>query len=216
MRKLLLTVALAGLMAGVVMAQGFLGGRMGGAGFLVSLPDVQKELKLTDDQKKAFTDAAAKGRGIFRAEPDERAKLVEEYNKAMTKAIDGLKSEQKARLLGIEAQVAEKNKQPQIFTRAEVQKALKLDDKQKDTVKDTLGNVEKDAKEIFEDAKGGGFEKFAEVREKVGKLNAEAYEKITKTFSDTQKKAWKDLQGEKFEVKMPNFKGKGKKSKDDF
>jgi len=221
MRKVILTAVLACLLTVPVLAQpGVFGGGAASGPSLLAIPDVQKELKLTDDQKKAVTGAREKMMETLKEEGFEGfAKARETYTKSLTKVYDDLKSEQKKRLLGIEAQAAEKNKTPQIFSRKEVQTALTFTDKQKDSVKDSITEMEKDAKELRDDAKGDR-EKFVEAFKKIRKMNEDTYDKITKTFSDDQKKSFKELQGEKFEGNLNPFgkgKGPGKKKKtDDF
>src|SRR5262245_51926510 len=139
MRKLCMTSVLVALLAMPVLAQfGF--GRMGGgmdANALLGNADVQKALKLSEEQKTAIGEAT-KGRGeAFRAafqDMDQEAirKAQETYTKAMTKVREGLKSEQTKRLAEIEIQAAVQMNSPSIFKQERVQKALKLTDKQKE------------------------------------------------------------------------------------
>jgi hypothetical protein len=224
MRKCFLTVALAALVCLPAFAQfpGMMGrGGVTGA-FLLSIEGVQKELKLTADQKEAIekagkdrTAAFAKAREDMDREGFQTAQ--EGYTKAMTKVVDGLKPDQKKRLLGIEVQLAEKNKSAAIFKNAEVVKALALTDKQKESAKELLGEMEKDAKELFSEVQGD-FTKMRAVGQKVQKMSAETYTKIAKGLSEKQLEAWKDLKGEKFDVVMPKgggFKGKDKAKKTD-
>ena len=227
MRKALLTLALVGMMAVPLLAQFrgmFGGGGMDGPGLLAN-KSVQEELKLTDDQKKdlkAATDARQKAFAKMREDGFDRdtmVKIGEDFNKAAKKVADGLKPAQKKRLLQIEVQLATKNNSVRIFQNSEVQKALKLTEKQQKTIKSTLSDLEKDIKELFQESKGR--EAFTKVRE----MNKEAFATVTKSLDADQKKAWETLAGEKFEGKGPpfefNFKGKGKgkgrkdKKKDD-
>lgn len=224
MRKCLLTAALACLVCvPVLLAQPGAGmfGRGALEGVLLTNAEVQKELKLTDDQKKdlkaagdEMREAMAKAREDMDREGFQKA--TEAYGKAVAKVKDGLKDAQKKRLLGIQAQLAEKNKSVAIFADKEVAKAMKLTDKQKEV----LSEYEKDAKELREELKGD-FSKFREIGPKIQKLGSETYAKVTDSLSDDQKTAWKELKGDKFDVSKINFggggrqKGKGKKSKDD-
>ena len=215
MRKILLTVAMAALVCLPVLAQRPGGGRgFDLSSMLLSNEGVQKELKLTDEQKKEIAkagkerqEAVAKAREDMDMEA--RQKAHEPYTKAISKVKAGLKSEQKSRLLGIEVQVSEKNKSVAIFKNAAVVKALKLDDKQKETLKELLTEYEKDVKEIFEEAKGDRT-KFKGAFEKVQKMGGEAYAKVAKSLTEKQQEAWKELKGEKFEVTFPKFGPKGK------
>ena len=220
MRKILLTVVMAALVCLPALAQ-FRGMGMGGdmSATLLTIEGVQKEIKLSDDQKAAITKAGKDRTEAFtkaREDMDMEAgqKAQADYTKAIAEVKKALKSEQKKRLLGIEVQVAEKNKTAAIFKNAEVVKALAMTDKQKETLKELLSDNEKDAKELFEDAKAAGdFSKFREVGQKVQKMSAATYTKVSKGLSEKQVEAWKELKGEKFEVVFPKgggFKGKDK------
>jgi hypothetical protein len=229
MRKAFLTLAFVALVAGAVLAQrGGRGGMMGpiDSATLLSNKGVQEELKFTDDQKKdvkAAQDARQKAFAKAREDMDFSAfgKIQEDFTKGMKKVQDSLNSVQKKRLMQIEVQLAARNKNARIFANPEVVSALKLNDKQQKTVKSTLSDLEKDTKELMDDAKGD-FQKRFQAMRKAGEMNQEAYATITKTFSEDQNKAFKDLGGKAFDYK-PEFggfgggrgKGKGKK-KDDF
>jgi hypothetical protein len=225
MRKTVLTLVLVGLLSLPVLAQfgrGMFGGGAMDATALLGLADVQKALKLSDEQKKSITEATTARGTAFRAaiqdmDQDAMKKAGEDFTKSMTKVKEGLTSEQKKRLGQLEVQAAIQNNQPSIFKREDIQKALKLSDKQIATVKDTLTEIEKDGKELMEEAKGD-FSKFKEVMTKMTDMNKEGFSKIAKSLTEEQKKIWTEMQGEKFEGKLtPTFGGKGgKKKKDDF
>jgi hypothetical protein len=222
MRKVLLTALLVGLLALPVLAQFPLGGMMGRAmdgTALLGNEGVQKELKLNDEQKKAITAANKARQEAFRAafqdkDRDAMQKATQDFTKAMGKVKDGLSKTQLARLTEIEIQVAVQMNQPSIFKNERVQKALKLTDKQKDAVKEALSDLDKDVKEMMEDAKGDR-EKMVAAFKKMQTMGKDSFTKITKTLSEAQKETWKKMQGEKFELKLGGFGGKGKK-KDDF
>jgi len=226
MRKVLLTVALAALVYLPVMAQPGPGlfGRGGDlSAMLLANKDVQKEIKLTDDQKKDIEKAGKERQEAFakaREDMDREGfqKAMETYTKAITKVKKDLKPEQQKRLLGIEVQVAEKNKTVAIFKNAEVVKALSLTEKQQDAVKELMSEYEKDAKEIFEEVKGDRT-KFKGAFEKIQKMGGETFTKVTKSLTEKQQEAWKELKGEKFDVNLfgtfPKGKGKDRPKKSD-
>jgi len=230
MRKVLMTAALVILLVLPVLAQrrggGFRG--PGGPDMILQNKSVQEELKLDDKQKTALKEISTKQREsmtkafeLFKdGEKDKgkeaMTKATEETNKALAKLREGLTSTQAKRLTEIEVQRATATSNPNIFKNAAVVKILKLTDKQKDAVKETVTELDKDRKEVMEDA-GKDREKFKEARTKVQKLQKDAFAKITKSLTEDQVKAWKDAAGEKFEYKEnPNpFKGgKGKRGKD--
>ncbi len=215
MRKVLLTLALVGLLAvPAVLAQrggfgrgGFGFGRGGmviDASTLLANKSVQAELKLSDDQKKDLKEIN-KARALLRAarEDDDKDAAKEaqaSLEKATKKLKESLTSAQSKRLLQIEVQLAVKRNNAKIFENTEVQKALKLTDKQKKLVKTTFSEMEKDLRELREEAKSDP-KKFREVFQKQREMSKEAFTTITKSFDDDQKKAWKDLPGEEFEGK---------------
>jgi len=216
MRKGILFAVLIGLLALPVLAQfpggGFRGAMDGNA--LLGLPDVQKELKLTDDQKevvKKATDARREAmRNAFSGGNFDREamqKATEEYNTAMSKVRKDLKPEQTRRLLGIELQAAEKAKSPRVFASPDVQKAIKMTDEQKQTVKELMSDMEKDLKELRDDAKGDR-EKLTALGKKMVSMNQEAYTKITKKLTEDQKTALKELKGEEFKGNLNPFGGR--------
>lgn len=226
MRKLILTAVMAGLISLPVLAQFPFGGmgRGGDSNSMLSSKDVQKELKLTEDQIKTITTAGTEMQKAFRAaiqDMDREAmqKAREEQTKALTKVREGFSGDQKKRFFQLEVQSAAKGNQAAIFGREDVQKVMKFTSEQKDKVKSALSELEKDVKEIFEDAQGDR-EKFGAAMKKVQGLGKDTFDKVTKSLSDDQKKAWKELQGDEFKGEFrPAFggfgKGKGKK-KDDF
>jgi len=223
MRKVLLTLALVCLLALPVLAQFRQGGGAMDATALLSNKSVQEELKLTDDQKKLIAEAKdARDKAFTKMREDKNfddaKKVGEDYTAAIKKVIEKLDEKQLKRLVAIEVQQAEKANNPKVFLNEEVQKALKFTSKQKDLAKDTCADIEKDLKEMRDEAKGD-FKKFAEIFKKAGELNKGGYEKISKSLDEDQVKALKDIKGEAFDLKVENpFKdkfGKDKKKKDD-
>ena len=137
-------------------------------------------------------------------------------NEETTKSLkDGpmaaLKPEQAKRFQQIEIQ----QKGLAAFNDAEVQKTLKITDKQKDEIAGQIKDVEKDRAEIMKDAQGDRT-KMQEARTKITELNTKATDKIISTLTDDQKKAYKELVGEKFEIKFDFGGGKGKKGDKSF
>jgi hypothetical protein len=215
MRKVFLTLGLMAVLSLPILAQrggrGFGGGMMGPitSATLLSNKSVQDELKLTDDQKKDIKTAGEVRQKAFRKAQEDMDRegfqtAMQDYGKAMKKVADNLKTNQKERLLQIEVQLAVKNKSPRIFANPDVQKALKLTEKQTKMVKNTLSEADKDAKEVMEDAKGD-FSKMREAFQKIQKLNQDSYAAISKSLDADQKKALETFQGTKFTGKGPPF-----------
>ena len=214
MQKALLTMALAGMIAIPVAAQ-FRPGLAGGRGNVLANKSVQAELKLTDSQKKEVGEiqkaqqaAMREAFGLFREDKEkaqeQMKKATETTKEAYKKLREGLKSEQQKRLGEIEIQVAVKDKRLDLFRNEDVLKILKLSDTQKENLKETGVAFMKDAKELFDDAKGN-FRKMAETQKKVKGLSNEAFDKVMKGLDTDQKKALEKAQGESFDYKPDEF-----------
>jgi Spy/CpxP family protein refolding chaperone len=204
--KVSLALGLALLVAGPAMAQRGPGGRGGGIGMLLRNKSVQEELKLDKDQVDKLTAAFEK----FREDnKDDFAKLGrdsnasrEEREAAMKKigegsrkvAADVLKPEQMKRLKQIQVQ----QEGVRAFANPEVEKDLKLTDKQKDELKTIAEDLQKQQREIFQNA-GGNRE---EARKKMTDLRKEKMDAALKVLTDEQKKTYKELTGAHFEIKF--------------
>jgi hypothetical protein len=202
-----LTAALLGLLASPVFAQfGFFGSQDIGPSRLVINADVQKELKLSRDQVEKFTKATQEMRDKIREAIQGSGGDMDKFRKALAKlqaegdklVADTLKPEQLKRLRQIELQANGHRS----FTRAEVQKELKLTDRQKKDVEKIADDVKKETEGLFKDV-GRDREKFQEAQKKAAALNSEAVTKVTKLLSADQQKTWKALTGDKFDYK-PN------------
>jgi Spy/CpxP family protein refolding chaperone len=143
---------------------------------------VQEELNLTDDQKAEMQKAAAAAGDRYR----------DDLEKATMAA---LKPDQAKRLRQIEVQSAGLA----AFSKEDVQAALKLTDAQKAGVKTAADEVQKDIQDILKDAQGDR-EKMADAFKKIQGLRADALGQVVKGLSDDQKKTWKDLTGDAFDV----------------
>jgi Spy/CpxP family protein refolding chaperone len=213
-------LAAAALLVGSAQAQrpggGF--GRGGGVGMLLTNKSVQDELKLTDEQKDKIKTALDKVREDQKdafatmrdrqAKEEDRAEARKKVTEATTKALDGiLKKEQEARLKQIQLQ----QEGVRVFVNSDVQSALKLSDEQKDKIKTIVEDTGKETREAFQGLNFQDREKMAEARKKVEALTKEATEKIETILKDDQKKALKDMMGEKFEIKFEGRPGGGQR-----
>jgi hypothetical protein len=213
MRSVTMWAAVAGvslLVAGTAAAQQQRQRQGGGQGMgaratpaaLLANEDVQKELKLTDEQKekvKEFAPAQAQargqrqpgqGRGNREANP-EAAKAAEKFVKE-TLTADQQKRFQQIRhqVMGVAA-----------FTEEDVQKELKLTDEQKTKFKALAEDYAKDQRELMQGARGAGGN-FQEIAQKRQAMTKDYSEKAQGLLTDEQKKAWKELTGTPFELRM--------------
>src|SRR5258707_634160 len=218
-----LSVAVMAFAASVCLAQGRPGGGMGlqpeGPALLLNA-SVQEELKLTDDQKAELKKLADKRQEAVRKarqdNKDDKDKLqaamkeiTDDINKSATKTLDSLKDDQKKRFKQIGVQV----KGIRAFSDDEVAKTLKLTDKQKEEAKTQAEDLQKDVRELMTGA-GRDPEKRAEAQKKATELTTKATDKVVSSFSDDQKKTWKELTGEKFTYKPDPMPGGGGKKGD--
>jgi hypothetical protein len=189
---------------------------MGDPASLLLNKSVQDELKLTDDQKADLQkvgekrDAARqkardsgdreKGMAIMQAANEEIKKEVDKWRET------ALKPDQNKRLRQIQLQQMGVH----AFADSDVQKDLKLTDKQKDEAKEIVDSTDKDAREIFQGMREARNdpEKRQGILKKVDAVRKEGMDKMAGQLTDDQKKAWKELTGEKFEIKM-EFPGGG-------
>jgi hypothetical protein len=180
------------------------GGGAGMAGLLMN-KSVQQELKIdqaqADKLKEAMDKVRAENKDVFdkvrdknapKEEREEARKKVTELNAKIM--ADVLKPEQFKRLKQINWQ-----RQGVIaFSDPEVQKALNLTDEQKTHLRTIGEDLGKERAEIFKNA-GDNRE---EAMKKITALGKEKMESVAKLLTDEQKKAWKELVGEPFEVKF--------------
>jgi hypothetical protein len=90
------------------------------------------------------------------------------------------------------------------FSDKDVQTALKVTDEQKEQIKSITDEYNKERAELMRSAFTPGEQPSEEDRkkmqEKSAALRKDAEDKIAAKLQDEQKKAWKDLIGEKFDV----------------
>lgn len=163
-----------------------------------------------------------KGGGFGKQTPEQMEKMAAataEINKVAYKELgDILKKEQVDRLKEIDRQ----NQGINAFHDEEVVSALKLTDSQKTSIKGFTTDFGKDSQEIRSEAglgggKGGGGkggfdpEKMAEMNKKIQKTSKEYVAKAVDLLNDEQKKTWKTLTGEPFDISKITFTPQRKK-----
>jgi hypothetical protein len=186
------------------------GGAAPTAAQLVANDKVAAELKITDAQKADIKTASDKVRDKYKddidkaranMDRDKMGELRKAQNEESDKAILAvLKPEQAKRLNQIVVQAAGLN----AFSKDDVAAALKLTDKQKQDVKDTQKDLQDDIRDVFQDA-GMDPEKRQAAQKKVQTLRTDAFDKVVASLTDDQKKTWKDLTGDKFDVPQVAF-----------
>jgi len=180
------------------------GGGGGGLHTLVGNKSVQDELKMTEDQKTKVADivktttATVTDKTKDLTGDDRRTKLpaiMKEVNEATEKSLGGiLKEDQTKRLKQIQLQQSGYR----AFTQEGTQKTLKFTDEQTKEVKTMAEEATKKMMDETKDLQRNDPKR----REISTKISKETMEKITEKLTADQKKAWKEMTGEPFEIKF--------------
>lgn len=183
------------------------GGGMGGGAMLLSNKGVQKELKLSEEQigkADAFTKEQGekmreKFQGLQDLDQGERREKMQAIMKESTETTnkflkDTLSADQAKRF----QQISLQQRGYTAFTDTEIQSKLKFSDEQKDKVK----QINEDAMKAMQDARQEAGNDFQAMREKMTELRKETMSKVNGVLTDDQKKTWKEMTGEPFEVKF--------------
>jgi hypothetical protein len=206
--KAALAFGMVAILAGPAMAQGqgrgF--GMMGGGPVnLLGNPSVQKELKLDESQITKATELATATREKVMGLRDQlsdlqgqeratkQAELMKPINEeAMKTASAFLKPEQVKRLHQIELQQRGAN----ALTDPTIAKKLGVTDDQAAKVKTILADQQSEMQEIRQSA-GNDFQS---MMPKITALRKETNTKVMALMTEDQKKTWKEMTGEPFEV----------------
>jgi len=181
----------------------------GGIAGLLQNESVQKELKFDKEEADKVKDAVQK---VLDKHADDLAKLRDmpqeerrQKSQALNKtvsdetlaAVSGiLNADQMKRLKQIELQQAGM----QAFTRPDVQKALTLTDEQKDAIKTIDEEAAKKRQELFQQGGGRRQAGGGQGQSQMATLRKETMERVQKLLTADQKKTWKDLTGDTFEI----------------
>ena len=175
---------------------GLFGGGAGGI-FLASNEAVQKELKLSVEQKKSLETLVAEQREAFQssqeASPEERREQFRKAGeKARTKVKEILNSDQQKRLEQIRLQQAGLL----AVAEPEVAKQLNLTSDQQKQVTEIVEKGREQFRQSFQGGQGDREER----AQRMTKLREEQNEKLSAVLTAEQKEQWKKMLGEKFDV----------------
>lgn len=208
----LAAAALATMIVGLAVAQppggrmqGMAGMRGAGGLFLLRSPDVQKDLKLTDEQKTKLEDAVKKETekrqeqmasmkdGGF--DKDKMQAAFKEMAEMADKTIkDILNADQQKRLKQITWQQAGSA----VFADKDVETGLKLTDEQKEKLQGINAEMQEDVRAIARESQGNR----EEMQSKIASLRKETMEKAEEVLTAEQKKTFTAMLGSKFEGKI--------------
>ena len=203
--KTALAFGVVAILAGPAMAQGRGGMGMGGPANLLGNSSVQKELKLDDAQIAKATTLATETREKMMALREQltdlqgqeramkQAELAKPINEGVMKsASEFLKPEQVKRLTQIEIQTRGAN----ALTDSAIAKKLGVTEEQTAKVKTILADQQAEMQEIRQSA-GNDFQA---AMPKITALRKETNTKVMALMTEDQKKTWKEMTGEPFEV----------------
>lgn len=191
------------LLTSPAMAQGRGGFGMGGGPALYANKSVQKELKFTDEQAKKAGEIVADLREKYQdklqeARQSQDFQAMQKINRDMTDEAkkmmaDVLKPDQIKRF----DQISLQQRGLQAFTDPELLKKIDLNDDQKAKIRDIGQEVQAQRQEIMQ-----GFQDDREgTMKKMNTLRKESIDKALAVLTDSQKKTYKEMSGEPFEVK---------------
>jgi Spy/CpxP family protein refolding chaperone len=211
------------------------GGRRGGFGrmfrggyhqvALATLPEVQENLKLTDEQKtsvdelnEAFNDARREargdgdggggggGRGGFGQLTDEQREALNKVNaEYLAKLNEGLEEAQRTRLQEIYVQANGTSLFAGFAPDEAVVAELKITDEQKEK----LAEVSDDNRQVMRDSAGDLQDLSDEERDaEVADIIKEADDALLAVLTDEQREAFTKMQGEKIELDLSQLRGR--------
>jgi hypothetical protein len=214
--RLILPIVMAVLVAVPVLSQfGPRGGGFGGQGMLIGNKAVQKELKLTEDQVKKIEENSKKlapkrqeAGEAFKGGDKEKAQEIQKEIATETEKFikETLNADQQKRLKQIQRQ----QMRAAAFSDEETAKELKLTDEQKDGIKKINEDMRAEIREAFQGVDFQDQEARQAAQKKIQGIQKEAMDKITKMLTPDQKKTWRELTGEPFDLPPGGF-GKGGK-----
>ena len=178
-----------------------------GPQFMVFRDKVQERLKVSDDQKKKLQEPLEgfikEMTEVFQSldgvKPEEREKKIGPYRqKAHEKLAALLKETLKEEQLKQLRQLVLQQEGLYALGHPEVAAELKFTDEQKKQFTSVLQELQKKIEPLIQEAQSGGNPE--EIRPKVMKLHKQYEGKIDGILSDAQKKHWKEMLGEPFEL----------------
>ena len=208
LRKFVLGFGALALLCTPAFAQGQgrgFGGGMGGGPQMLNNPSVQKELKFTEEQTSKAQTAMTEIRDAHQDEmaalrdldPAERAPKMAALMKTMTtEAIKALSlTETQVKRY---TQIALQARRAQAFADPEVAAKLKITDDQKKQIQELVQDSGAKSREIFQ----ANQDDRAEAMKQIQALQKETGTKVMALMTGDQKKAWKEMTGEPFEMVM--------------
>ncbi len=179
-----------------------------GPAFMVFRDQVQKELRLSDEQKKKLEkrlqdtvqDAMQFFQKVGDKEPEEREKELHAYREKaqenLTAFLQGLLQEEQLKRL--RQVMLQRDRLFALLGNAEVAKELEITDMQRQQFGEVAQEMQKKMEPLLKEAQKGG--KPQEIGPKIRKIRKEQEERIETLLSDGQKKRWKEMLGKPLDL----------------
>jgi len=194
---------------------GFFGRGMRGMAslFYLTNPQVQEELKMTDDQKASLEGLREAQGGLFRGLRDlteeERQKKFQDLAKQSKETVEKtLNKMQQARLRQIELQQTSRRGLAGVLLGEEVVKGLKITEEQKKKVSEITEETAA-AREDLTAAVEEGLIDRTELRGMIRELGSKETEDVMAVLNETQKEQWTAMLGKPFEMSFRGFGRRG-------
>ncbi len=231
LRRMAIVALLAGAMVGLTFAQPPAGGRRGQGGqppgppvgapmmfarggpmLMLGLfrnPQVQKELKLTEEQRTKLEQLGEQLREKFRGlgqelrnlSPEEREKRLESLNAEVEKELAKILNEQQLKRL---RQISLQVEGLAALGRPSIAKEVGITEEQQAKIREILREAAEKRRAIFQQGPTGDpqarFQEMQKIRQWVD-------EQIEKLLTERQKKRWRELIGEPFKFEFQPFGG---------
>jgi Spy/CpxP family protein refolding chaperone len=194
----------------------------GGLLGLLMMEQVQKDLKLSEDQVAKVNTISEELRGEMRQEygtlreiqePEKRrAKMAELSAKfdrdSRTKLADVLNKEQMSRLDQIQMQV---RPAAESLTEKEVADKLKLTDEQKQKLEQINKDMQAKQSELFRSMREASREQRTEASQKMRKIRSDTDKQALDVLTAQQKEEFEKMKGKKIELQMERRRGGGQR-----
>lgn len=186
-----------------------------GAAFLIGTPEVQEDLKLTDQQKQEVNKVREDTLESLRAlrdieDREERSNKSRELNEQAEAAIKKiLDEEQQKRFAQILLQQAGRANLPGTLLRDAVASQLKLTGEQKTKLEGIQTEADNARRELRQGFQGASQEERREIFGKMREISEQANEKALAALTSEQKEAWTALLGKPLEIQFRGRRGGG-------
>lgn len=187
----------------------------GSPAYLLSAPEVQQDLKLTDQQKQDVQKLSEDQREAQRSlrdiqDREERVNKGRELNEQAEAAVKKILNEdQQKRFAQIELQQASRFNLPGTLLREAVASKLKLTGEQKTKLEGVQTEANNARRELRQSLQGASQDERREAFGKMREISEQANEKALAALTSEQKESWKGLLGKPLEIQFRGRRGGG-------